>query len=67
MMEEIIVLYRIESPGRLDMETNDPVMNCMKLQVPRGKEVLLIDIMNYLLQWTQLSSNFIYRVDCGVS
>ena len=63
-MEEIFVLYRVESSPASDGQLEE-YPNCLPLQVPRGKEVLLIDIINYLLQWTQLSANYSYRIDLG--
>lgn len=63
-MEEIYVLYRIEGPttSKID-KTLEEYSNCLPLQIPRGKEVLLVDIINYLLQWTQLSANFSFTLD----
>ena len=60
------MLYRIEAPSKPKVDRKlEQYSNCLPLQIPRGKEVLLIDIINYLLQWTELSANFSFRLDMG--
>jgi hypothetical protein len=60
-MESIKMLYRVEN----DISEGNDVFNCMLIQIEKNKELLLIDIINYLIQWTNLTSNFTFRVDLG--
>ena len=60
-MESIKIVYRVENDT---LEEND-IFNCMLIQIEKNKELLLIDIINYFIQWTNLTSNFTFRVDLG--
>ena len=65
-MEEIFVLYSVEESSVAKVDRNlDQYLNCLPLQVEKGKEVLLMDIINQLLTRTQLSANYSFRIDVG--